>query len=130
MSTKLGRNDPCWCGSGKKYKRCHWREDKEKQAALAVQPPAVSTNDLPDDLGDHEPDEWAQFERALPGEQIAMFQARLEDKSLDDELAFEMLLTIRDTTDPQHSAQARARFSELVNDLRRTMPGLYAQNPG
>jgi preprotein translocase subunit SecA len=19
----LGRNDPCWCGSGKKYKRCH-----------------------------------------------------------------------------------------------------------
>ena len=21
---KLGRNDPCWCGSGKKYKRCHW----------------------------------------------------------------------------------------------------------
>jgi len=21
---KLGRNDPCWCGSGKKYKKCHW----------------------------------------------------------------------------------------------------------
>jgi preprotein translocase subunit SecA len=20
---KLGRNDPCWCGSGKKYKMCH-----------------------------------------------------------------------------------------------------------
>lgn len=19
-----GRNDPCWCGSGKKYKRCHY----------------------------------------------------------------------------------------------------------
>lgn len=24
----LGRNDPCWCGSGKKYKNCHWREDQ------------------------------------------------------------------------------------------------------
>ncbi|QDG53612.1 hypothetical protein FIV42_23560 [Persicimonas caeni] len=23
----IGRNDPCWCGSGKKYKRCHWAED-------------------------------------------------------------------------------------------------------
>jgi len=23
-SKKLGRNDPCWCGSGKKYKRCHY----------------------------------------------------------------------------------------------------------
>ena len=19
----VGRNDPCWCGSGKKFKRCH-----------------------------------------------------------------------------------------------------------
>ncbi|MBI5877607.1 MAG: preprotein translocase subunit SecA [Chloroflexi bacterium] len=24
---KLGRNDPCWCGSGKKYKNCHMRKD-------------------------------------------------------------------------------------------------------
>jgi hypothetical protein len=23
----LGRNEPCWCGSGRKYKRCHWAED-------------------------------------------------------------------------------------------------------
>ena len=21
---KLGRNDPCWCGNGKKYKKCHY----------------------------------------------------------------------------------------------------------
>ncbi|MBN1878081.1 MAG: preprotein translocase subunit SecA [Anaerolineae bacterium] len=25
---KLGRNDPCWCGSNKKYKDCHWKADK------------------------------------------------------------------------------------------------------
>jgi preprotein translocase subunit SecA len=25
---KLGRNDPCWCGSGKKYKHCHLRQDQ------------------------------------------------------------------------------------------------------
>ncbi len=24
---KLGRNDPCWCGSGKKYKKCHLDSD-------------------------------------------------------------------------------------------------------
>ena len=23
QSEQLGRNDPCWCGSGKKYKKCH-----------------------------------------------------------------------------------------------------------
>jgi tetratricopeptide (TPR) repeat protein len=27
---KLSRNDPCWCGSGKKYKRCHMRLDLRK----------------------------------------------------------------------------------------------------
>jgi len=21
---KIGRNDPCYCGSGKKYKKCHY----------------------------------------------------------------------------------------------------------
>lgn len=25
---KLGRNDPCWCGSGRKYKQCHERMDE------------------------------------------------------------------------------------------------------
>jgi hypothetical protein len=23
MNTKIGRNSPCWCGSGRKYKKCH-----------------------------------------------------------------------------------------------------------
>ena len=27
---KIGRNDPCWCGSGKKYKNCHMEEDQKK----------------------------------------------------------------------------------------------------
>jgi hypothetical protein len=27
-----GRNDPCWCGSGKKYKRCHLQHDQVKRA--------------------------------------------------------------------------------------------------
>ena len=25
---KPKRNEPCWCGSGKKYKQCHMREDQ------------------------------------------------------------------------------------------------------
>lgn len=27
QARKLGRNDPCWCGSGKKYKHCHLAAD-------------------------------------------------------------------------------------------------------
>ncbi|MBK6685128.1 MAG: preprotein translocase subunit SecA [Deltaproteobacteria bacterium] len=26
---RIGRNDPCWCGSGKKYKKCHLPEDEK-----------------------------------------------------------------------------------------------------
>ena len=29
----LGRNDRCWCGSGKKYKTCHLASDDHKRAA-------------------------------------------------------------------------------------------------
>jgi len=36
---KIGRNDPCACGSGKKYKKCCMARDEA--AARAVQPAAV-----------------------------------------------------------------------------------------
>jgi len=38
---KFSRNDLCWCGSGKKYKKCHMASDLEKGAVSgkAVKPP-------------------------------------------------------------------------------------------
>ena len=36
MEMKIGRNDPCWCGSGRKYKACHEAFD-EKIARYASQ---------------------------------------------------------------------------------------------
>lgn len=29
LPPKVGRNEPCWCGSGLKYKRCHWDKDEK-----------------------------------------------------------------------------------------------------
>lgn len=29
----LGRNDACWCNSGKKYKNCHLAADERKRSA-------------------------------------------------------------------------------------------------
>ncbi len=29
---KLGRNEPCHCGSGKKYKHCHYEEDRKAES--------------------------------------------------------------------------------------------------
>ena len=28
VQRKIGRNDPCWCGSGRKYKKCHLGRDR------------------------------------------------------------------------------------------------------
>ncbi|MBN1577505.1 MAG: type I methionyl aminopeptidase [Chitinispirillaceae bacterium] len=35
----IGRNDPCWCGSGKKYKKCHLIQDQATSAALPPRQP-------------------------------------------------------------------------------------------
>jgi preprotein translocase subunit SecA len=32
----LGRNDPCWCGSGKKYKHCHMRADQGRNGGSGM----------------------------------------------------------------------------------------------
>jgi hypothetical protein len=32
---RTGRNDPCPCGSGKKYKNCHYRQVQEQRQAVA-----------------------------------------------------------------------------------------------
>ena len=33
---KIGRNDRCWCGSGKKYKSCHEKSDEANMAEFAA----------------------------------------------------------------------------------------------
>ena len=36
MSNRPGRNDPCPCGSGKKYKRCHAGKEDHLSVATRV----------------------------------------------------------------------------------------------
>ena len=43
--TDWGRNDPCWCGSGKKYKKCHYEFDR-KLEELYDEGAEVPTRDL------------------------------------------------------------------------------------
>jgi preprotein translocase subunit SecA len=40
-NNRPGRNDPCHCGSGKKYKHCHMRADQRQDEAAARQPAAT-----------------------------------------------------------------------------------------
>lgn len=45
MRTKIGRNDPCWCGSCRKYKNCHYAFD-EKIAKIKAQGHTVPDRSL------------------------------------------------------------------------------------
>ena len=42
---KLGRNDSCWCGSGRKYKACHMAMD-DKIESYALQGHIVPSHDI------------------------------------------------------------------------------------
>jgi hypothetical protein len=43
----LGRNDPCWCGSGRKYKNCHMRADQGRgEAPQTASAPAAAAQPI------------------------------------------------------------------------------------
>ena len=42
---QISRNDPCWCGSGKKYKKCHLAQD-ERLAEMELAGCLVPSRDL------------------------------------------------------------------------------------
>jgi hypothetical protein len=146
---KAGRNDPCPCGSGKKYKKCCLRKDQE---AADLAPPVLVTPPNPDPLAAARPKpsrgarpalsplpepppqppdpaaeawnaRWKEFE-AQDGEgRVAVFLKTLDDTDLmDDEMAFEMLSAL-------HGGAAergeRQRFADLVGALRERRPELY-----
>jgi hypothetical protein len=46
--TPIGRNDVCWCGSGKKYKKCHLKSDEIKRVEASYSAHITSRNRMGD----------------------------------------------------------------------------------
>jgi SEC-C motif len=42
----IGRNDVCWCGSGKKYKKCHLKSDEIKRVEASYAAHINSRNQM------------------------------------------------------------------------------------
>jgi hypothetical protein len=129
---KVGRNDPCPCGSGKKYKKCCLAKDeaaaRQAYAAQAtVQREIAGSLDLPkppppSPLEQARGELWEEFEASTTTEQPALLRRALADRELlDAELAFEMICAIRDNHD-------RAVFAETLDMLREQRPELYQHN--
>lgn len=52
---RINRNDPCWCGSGKKYKKCHMDEDMklyeyEEKGYVVPHPKLIKTKEQIDGI--------------------------------------------------------------------------------
>lgn len=62
--SKLGRNDPCHCGSGQKYKKCHLAADDTARSAEIAKANAEAAAALAEEEADEEADEGSS--PALP----------------------------------------------------------------
>jgi hypothetical protein len=128
-----GRNQPCWCGSGKKYKFCHLRQD---QAEARAERQAMSSTPsgpfpVPAEPSPVSPEieaanaRWERFQAVDLETKVVIFQETLDAGELDEEEAYEMLSSIRAELDTASSPQDRTRYAALVDQLRRKAPDLY-----
>jgi hypothetical protein len=53
---KVGRNGPCPCGSGKKYKKCHGTREGDEAIGVTANKPTVPKSDSGSAVADLEAD--------------------------------------------------------------------------
>jgi hypothetical protein len=117
----LGRNDLCWCGSGRKYKKCHLESDQKSQPAARPQkqPPPLQ----------HTPEEAELRRRLVDFGTGALRKREMEEALLmfvgsdppagaeDDSLAREALdWTLHDYVPPRLG-------HTLIEDFLKRSPG-------
>src|SRR3712207_4697932 len=122
---KVGRNEPCPCGSGKKYKACCLKADQDAAApAEASVAPTPARTDAVDPWAAAAEAGWEASERGDDEGCLGLFVAPWEEPGgMGRKLAFGML--------PQpHTETARGggrdRYDHLVETFRARRPDLYA----
>jgi hypothetical protein len=124
---RAGRNDPCPCGSGKKYKKCCWEKDQEAESGHLLVPPPPDEEEFGSTSwgqSRRRPQEslWEKFRKADYATQLALFQESLDQGLVDELNVQDMLATLRTAT-IRHGQ--RERFLELTSALRRQAPEVF-----
>jgi len=127
MNTKIGRNDPCPCGSGKKYKQCclgketkktYTPSGKRKFKAKVLNPANVSqeifsqsasTQKMPDTLP--EPGSLLKFRQASKD-----YRAKQEQESAEEKVEEKKAPTPKPEQKPE---SLEGDFSATKEDLRK-----------
>ena len=113
-----GRNEPCWCGSGKKYKKCHLTSDEELDREDVSDPGARTASKT-------------GYDRAS-----AMLMSFVGEVLGDKQMKQALKLFFAEPVDEIREADQIAFFDWLLHDytpphLRRTVPEEYlARNRG
>lgn len=145
-----GRNDPCPCGSGKKYKKCCWAKDRAEQlarrTAVNEQPIAVATqNEMvetnlpplfnppqakpapePDPLMERFDAFWEVFEGASYEKRWSLLDDLLanEMELLNGEMIFETGNTLFEQAVERGDIE---RFSRLLDQFETLLPEAYQE---
>lgn len=128
--TDLGRNDPCWCGSGRKYKKCHLGNEQLPLAERAAWLYAKATQHV--ELSD-----WNEllievaFERSRYDDEPGALTDALADPLVMDAVlfeggAFEDFLAIRGSllpADERLLAEQWALAERSVFEIEQARPG-------
>ena len=140
---KTGRNEPCPCGSGKKYKKCCLNTDLEKKDELGVVENNLSGSGPHDtkrssvneptgetDLTTETRDEidllWEKFEKSDLEEQVTLFKDALNNAEImDGGLAFDMIdqICLKSTEIPN-----KIRVIKLIELLYEKLPDIFQEN--
>jgi hypothetical protein len=117
MST-IGRNDPCWCGSGKKYKKCHWADDQRQAVERAAQERA--RNARLEALGHPSDDETRQLYQEATGRPAPAgpLPADARDAITDLWRERRLIAQVREQAAP-HMSEWEAYFAERPDEFEQ-----------
>ncbi len=134
-----GRNDPCPCGSGRKYKRCCLAKDEAERARQLAGPPAAALTPEPDadadtstGPGGRRPaadDRWADLFgrlRVVPlDEKVALVRETiLATADIEGELAFDLVESV---AGPCRDAGRLDDLDGVIDLVERTHPAAFAE---
>lgn len=124
-----GRNDPCPCGSGKKYKKCCLRKDMQQTADRRQETPATGAPltvpaPEPGTLVERMNAWWENFDSASYDEKWDLAEEALRDEPelMDREMVFEVGNAL---VDPAIERGEFERFERLIDSFQKWAPEAY-----
>jgi hypothetical protein len=147
---KVGRNAPCPCGSGKKYKKCCLPKEESRRAAFAMastreidqrrsveqqQPaPPAKPQETKTEAQEQTEEEkywirfWDDFKKAQLDQKLALAREAIKQRDdFDGEWAFELVSSLEE---PLRKAERVPELEELLDLIATRRPQAYEEEGG